>query len=584
MTTVRVHNLMNTRISPALFAGLILHCTLCVLQIPLFSQTSSPSAPLPGKSDVLAAIAVIEEKLPDSSASAAVALITRYAANSPDVTLTISPAVTPWMKEDGRLEDTKQIDLARGLLLAAYFAGNVKSQLAQKSKNKDDDMRAGWLTVIRVHERFASQNLGAFPSVERLAQLEKMGWLAEYAGILKQEHATARRTPPSSPVPAKERLTRDYLIPAQALVSNGRYAEARALYETWLAQNPDDAEAHVNYAHIVVVESNAARSSKVAKAAKKAARSSALKAAILGSDNPLLATLLGSTDPNAKRSADKFSDSKKAHKALETAEKAFAQRRYNDAIKAYKDALKYDPQSYMATLYMGDSYYAQGNLPEAIVWFDKAVALNPGRETAHRYMGDALLKSGKPKEALVKHIDALIAEPANRLSRTVMQGVARTINPLYKPSPVNKLPVGTVSFNLEKKEIALGLDPVTQSMYVTGYLLARGAWIGEHAANHFPKGAKPRHCAAEEMAGLRLFSMIVLEQNEKNDADASAWLGAAETIRRLDAAGLLEAFVYIDRMDADIAKDYPAYREKNRSLLVRYIREFWLGEEPAKEK
>ncbi|AWI09164.1 hypothetical protein CKA38_07850 [Ereboglobus luteus] len=114
------------------------------------------------------------------------------------------------------------------------------------------------------------------------------------------------------------------------------------------------------------------------------------------------------------------------------------------------------------------------------------------------------------------------------------------------------------------------------------YLIGRAHWIGEESAKYFPEGTPPRYCAAEEAAGLSLFSQTIFELNENKDAEASNWLAAAETIRRLDAKGLLEAFVYIDRMSGEIEKDYPAYREKHRDLLVRYIREFWLGEEPPK--
>ena len=583
-------NIKINKPRPAFFchslqAGLLGCFAVCILHISLFSQTSSATASLPSKSDVLAAIAIVEDKLPDPSASKAAELVAHYASSSTDVNITLSSAATPWMSENGGLEDPAQLETARMCLIAAYWAGDVKSQLAQKSKKKNDDPRAGWLTVIRVHERFPSQNLGTFRSVQRLAQLEKMGLLAEYADILKQEEAAGKSVPSGYPkIPAKERLTRDYLNPAHAFVTQGKYKEACAIYNAWLAQNPDDADVHFDYAHALGLEANAANNSKDAKAALKAARPHVLKAAVFGCDNPLLGSVLAGTDPNAKPGISAFSDNKKANEAIQRAEKAFAQRRFDDAINEYKQALKYDPKSYTATLFVGDCYFAQGKYADAIPWFEKAIALDPDRETAHRYMADALLKQGKPKEAIVKHIDALIAEPANKLPRTVMQSVAKAINPLYKPSPINKLPMGSVAFDPKTKAITLGLDPATQGVYVTGYLLARGAWISEHGASYFSKGTQPHHCAAEEMEGLSLFSKIVFEKNEQKDPDASDWLAAAETIRRLEEAGLLEAFVYIDRMDADIAKDYPAYREKNRDKLVRYIREFWLGEETETAK
>ncbi|MDR1012088.1 MAG: tetratricopeptide repeat protein [Opitutaceae bacterium] len=570
---------MSTRICLALFTELIFSFAICIARIPLFAQTAPAPALLSDKTGVLTAIAIIEERLPERVAFEAAALLMRCVEDSEDVVITLAPTITPWFQENGGFEDEKAADGARMMLLVAYEAGNVKTQLVQG--NTKEDFRAGWLMAIRVHRRFPEFGLGKFPSVERLAALERAGFLTEYAGIIEREISAARNVAPKPPIPDKERLSRDYLDPAFDLARAHKFAEAHAIYEAWLAQNPFDAEAHCAYAGALRLEANASNDSAKAGALTKAARPHVLKAFVLGSKDPLLDNFLDITNPNRPADAVAFSDNKKAHERIARAEKAFAQHRYADARKEYQRALKYDPKSYVATLYVGDCYFVEKKYADAIRWFNKAIELQPHIETAHRYMGDALLQMGKPEEAIAKHIDALLAEPAGKLPRAMMERVAKSVNRLYKPSPVNKLPMGAVSFDLEKKEIALGFDSATQSPYVTGYLMARGAWIGEQGAGHFPKGEKPRHCAAEEVAGLGLFSKVVLEQNGKNDADASDWLAAAEAIRRLEQAGLLEAFVYIDRADADIAKDYPAYREEHRDLLVRYIREFWLAEEPA---
>lgn len=565
--------LLLLRCRPLLLAGLLPFCAIP----PAVAKKN-----LPDKVAVLAAIDVIEAELPDPvSTRDATALVARFAAQSSDVIVTLSGFSAPWALEDGGLDTPERIQLARAPLYDAYIAGCVKFQLEQRKV--DDNPYAGWLLAIRVHERFPARNLGVFQSIRRLARLEEMGFLAEYADIVKQGFAAETITSKKTPVPAKERLSRDHLAPARELLRAGKFREVYALYDAWLAQNPHDADVLFDRAYALILESGAAKKNRDAKAARKAARPYALKAAVFGSDNPLLEELLIVTDPKSRDpGASAHPGGKKAGESMARGAKAFAQRRYDDAREEYTRALQLDPGSYTATLYIGDCYYAQGDHARAIPWFEKAIALDPNRETAHRYMADALRKSGRPAEAVAKHIDALIAEPANKLPRSVMQSVAQSINPLFQPSPINKIPMGGVSFDPKKKEMLLGLDPETQSAYVTVYLLARGAWLGEHAAGHFPQGAKPRHCAAEEMAGLSLFSKVVLEQNENKDADASEWLAAAETIRRLEAAGLLEAFVYIDRMTDGIAQDYPAYRKKHRDLLARYIREFWLGESPPK--
>ena len=591
------------------------------------AATSENKAPIPTKAEVLAAIAAIEKDPLSDEGLGAIQIVALFSANSDTVQLEITELTAPWLHEDGNPNDPDMAKKAAHVLLGSYFAGSVQAQM--KKGKPADDPRAGWLFVIRTYNHFTEQSVTklSFPSIKRLEMLESQGWLAEYAGVVMQDikNARARRE-----IPAAEKLSRDYLSPARDLRNKGKFKEAYALYEAWLAQNPYDAEIHFDLGYALSLQASAGKNKKVAAELTKKARTHALMAAALGSKDPLLQSLLTTTAPNYDKTKEApFSDVKKAHDFIDRAEKAFSQRRYDDAAKLYKEALKHDPKSYIATLYVGDSYYAAGNFPPAIEWFRKAIALDQNKETAHRYLADALRKSGKPKEALVEYVAALVAEPYAKLPHSMLERIAQDVNPLFKPSPLRGIPRMTVELDASGEKLTVGVaSRADQNAMTDAYVDARADWIrtertkrllGEAAKRNLvisggtttvviKKDGEPdmsgaisginkmiaerleaegfsvtkttphRHCAAEEAAGLRAFAAKVFELNDKKDDAASNWLAAAVAIKNLDGAGLLEAAVYIERASKDIAQDYPAYREKNREMLARYLREFWLGQ------
>ena len=532
------------------------------------ATATGTAAPTPTKSEVLAAIAAIEKDPLGKQGLDAMSPVVAFMEDSNEVLCVLGPATMPWLFDGTKnLADETVADVATQILSASYFAGNIQAQL--KNGKPLDDPRAGWLFVIRAYKQLAEKIKISSPSVERLSEFESRGWLVEYAAVVMRDSQESRTR---RDVPDSKKLTRDYLAPARGLANQRKYPEAYALYNTWLAQNPYDAEVHFELGYAIDLQAGGENKKKAAAELIKKARPHVLMAAVLGSKDPLLPELLQTTAPNYDKTRDApFSNNKKAADRIAQAEKAFAQHRYDDAAKLYQEALKHDPKSYVATLFTGDSYYASGNLPSAIEWFKKAVALDPNIETAHRYLADALRKSGKPDEALDEYIAALIAEPYARLPRMMLERVAQGVNPLYKTSPLRDIPMLDNEIDANGSTVSLVITPAKNSPMIVAYATARTNWVKSEGKN-----ADWRQSAAEEAVGLRAFATTVFELNDKKDANASNWLAAAVAIKKLDEAGLLEAAIHLDRPTKDIARDYPAYREKHRDLLVRYLREFWL--------
>jgi len=101
--------------------------------------------------------------------------------------------------------------------------------------------------------------------------------------------------------------------------------------------------------------------------------------------------------------------------------------------------------------------------------------------------------------------------------------------------------------------------------------MSHALWSKEKFKKEFPAESEYRHTSREEVDALHTMVTVLkdLRKKEKIQVDASL----SELIR-IDEAGLLEPYVFLNRSDKDIAKDYPAYRAAHRDLIRRYLDEF----------
>ena len=132
--------------------------------------------------EVLAAIAVLEDDVTSADAIAAAATIARFGQESDEVLITVGADTLPWVQADVPEAQAK----VRALLMAAYFAGDIKSQL-EKRRSVDDPYR-GWLSVIRAYRQILKKQPDmVIPEVEELVRKEKTGTLKHEADELRQQ-------------------------------------------------------------------------------------------------------------------------------------------------------------------------------------------------------------------------------------------------------------------------------------------------------------------------------------------------------------------------------------------------------------
>jgi tetratricopeptide (TPR) repeat protein len=359
------------------------------------------------------------------------------------------------------------------------------------------------------------------------------------------------------------------------LYKEAKYSEALPLFEKLAAASPDDREIVETYGLLVMTQTAYLKDAAARKQARLRGRKLLLRAQKLGSESPLLKSMLERVAPDGGDDTG-FSTKKEVDDAMRDGEGAFARGDFPKAIEMYQRALLLDPTLYEAALFTGDVYFKTADQLKAGEWFARAVTINPDRETAYRYWGDALMKQGKVTEAGEKFVEAYIAEPYNRLARAGFVNWGERVNlalghpRVEVPTSVQKKEGGTtinLDQNVLKDDDKSGSGPAWMA-----YGLIRASWQMSQFAKQYPNEKSYRHSLKEEAAAFR--GALAALENQKIDArnvDPSL-----QILRKLDKDGLLEAFILLAMPDAGIANDFVAYRRTNVENLRRYVKQYVL--------
>lgn len=141
-------------------------------------------ATTPSKAEVLSAIAVMEKSVTGPEAPGAAKTIVVYAQLSDDVMVDIGQEQLPWLSEKWNLPAEKE-RTCQSLLMAAFVAGNVKSQL--KAEKAEDDTYAGWIFAIYTYRQLKEHFDFRSAAIEDLIKMESDGKLREHARQVQAE-------------------------------------------------------------------------------------------------------------------------------------------------------------------------------------------------------------------------------------------------------------------------------------------------------------------------------------------------------------------------------------------------------------
>ena len=366
-------------------------------------------------------------------------------------------------------------------------------------------------------------------------------------------------------------------VRAFQLYESAQYTEALPAFEKLAAKYPEDSDVIKTYGFLVLGQTAYVKDAAARKEARRRGRELLVKAQQLGANDQLLKSMLESVPPDGGDDP-KLSTKKEAEEAMREGEAAFAKKDFPKAIELYQRALLLDPQLYEAALFVGDCYYATADQKKAGEWFGRAASINPDRETAYRYWGDALMKQGRVTEAGDKFVEAYLAEPYSRMSRTAFLDWGKRVNIVLNhprveiPTNVTSKGEGDVLINLDPNALKKDDKSGAGAAWIT-YGFIRAGWRSGQFAKEYPNEKQYRHSLKEEAHALRAALRVFSDDKTKKPQapDPSLTL-----LAKLDKEGLLESFILLALPDAGVAQDYPAYRRTNLEDLRRYVKQYVL--------
>jgi tetratricopeptide (TPR) repeat protein len=364
---------------------------------------------------------------------------------------------------------------------------------------------------------------------------------------------------------------------ALALFTEGKRLDALPLLEDLAQKSPQDSDVLVALGASLIEHAATLSDSGAAAKERFRARDLLQRAWGLGNPSPLaenLRQLLGELPANG---AIKFSDNPSVDQAMNAGEAAFARRDFDEALKNYSKALDLEPANYTATLFTGNVYDKKNDFAKASEWYERATRLDPNVETAYRYYADMLARQGEMAKARSMLILAAVAEPYNKIVWREIRAWATinhtAFNIIFVAIPIPQKAVAGAS-----KQSA-ELLPAWRAYYSV-----KEDWKkGGRFQKQFPQEPEYRHSLPEESEALAAAAQVL--DTLKHDPKSSEQVArdpSTSLLLKLRDAGLLNAYVLFSLGDDDIARDYNAYRSKNRDKLETYMDKFVMPPAPAK--
>lgn len=355
-----------------------------------------------------------------------------------------------------------------------------------------------------------------------------------------------------------------------------RYSEAAEIYEKLLKIQPENADLMALQAAMLSQQANGEADLSKARSLNKRARALAEQAEKLGTTNPMPPLLLASIKPDGSTvevSKGTFSKRDQVDQLMHDGEAAFGRHDFAKAGECYQKAAELEPTNYIVALYSGDAYFSAREMVKACEWFRKAIAISPDTEMAHRYLGDALAKRSQHEEALKEWITALICEPYARTTRQHFTEAMRAASEA-RGHAIPRFPAMQSKVAGEKIELSVNPD---DGILIMAYNICAMGWRAGDFAKRFPTEKTPRRSLPEEVSGIEGMLAAAAASAEEDKADLKKWQPVIDGLIALKRDGLLEAYIFLERADKELAKDYASYRTEHRDQLERYIRIYWCG-------
>ncbi len=105
------------------------------------------------------------------------------------------------------------------------------------------------------------------------------------------------------------------------------------------------------------------------------------------------------------------SDRQRAQQANDRGLQLYREKRYDEAVAQFTEALKLRPDFAQAANNLGFVYYRQQRYAEAARWLENTLKIDPSRAVAHLNLGDAYFHAGDKPRAKQAYATYLELQP-----------------------------------------------------------------------------------------------------------------------------------------------------------------------------
>jgi tetratricopeptide (TPR) repeat protein len=231
--------------------------------------------------------------------------------------------------------------------------------------------------------------------------------------------------------------------------------------------------------------------------------------------------------------------------AHERAESLYGARQLDAALAEYENATSACPDAAIYWVNYADAYYGLGKYSKAKELFERALVADPWQRSGHRFLADTEAKLAHPDAAIHQAALAVVSDPTYEAAwaslRLLAEGTGRGWDRVY----ATKAAVSSAGI--------MGKGGSDDALWML-YSMAKVSIL---------KGKGPSALEAERYASQTALALL------KDGAAARApfW----SMIARAQDAGYLDEAIFLHMLDAPLAADYPAFREKNGARLAEYL-------------
>lgn len=252
--------------------------------------------------------------------------------------------------------------------------------------------------------------------------------------------------------------------------------------------------------------------------------------------------------------------SAEATQTYEAAEVAFSARDYAAARKGYDAALALCPEQPVWWTYAGDAALQSGDTADAITDYEKALGLSPCFWVAHRFLADVQFQQGERETAYHHLVQSVACNPMYDLAWHDLEAMAGAGWRREIMQPPAAAGVVTVTPGQSPEQTAKSLfDAVLWGPYQTAVQGAEGSQIDRHRAG----------------ARAAIAAWIDLSTRDQPPGLWGVWAEA-------DAAGLLDAALFLTTEDMALLAEYPTWYAGHAGEPERLVREI-LAPQPAQK-